>query len=146
MLNICMTFGLWLKRHLDSINMKPSELAAKMGVTPGQVSQLFSGNRSPGRKTISKLSIALDIPAGELHDLVEGRKPLPVCHSPGEQGKSEGSIATLRKKLDPITEEIVLLLLELDDDIRQEILKTTKEKKLIANIMKKRRKKKGGDE
>lgn len=50
-----MSFGVELKRILDSLEMTQSELATKSKLTPAAISQIIDGKREPSLSSIVKI-------------------------------------------------------------------------------------------
>jgi len=55
-----------IRKRRSELNMTQTELADKLGITAGAISDIELGKRSPGIKTIAELSEALRIPPSYL--------------------------------------------------------------------------------
>lgn len=56
------TFGEWLRRELDRAGLSQTELARRMGASPGTISTWANGRRVPGAKSGPALAEALGVP------------------------------------------------------------------------------------
>ena len=55
-----------IRKRRSELNMTQTELADKLGITAGAISDIELGKRSPGIKTIAEFSEALRIPPSYL--------------------------------------------------------------------------------
>ena len=69
-----------VKELLKQKGMTAKELAAKLGISEGALSQSIKDGANPNLQTISKIASALDVPVSELFDSPkEGVITCPHC-------------------------------------------------------------------
>lgn len=61
LLNFGMAFGIRLQQLMEEKGITPTELAERTGIALSHISQLRHGQRSPARKTLLKISEAMDV-------------------------------------------------------------------------------------
>lgn len=52
-----------LRARLDEIDLSAAQLAKKLKVSPSYISQILSGHRNAGLKSVQKIAKCLDVPA-----------------------------------------------------------------------------------
>jgi transcriptional regulator with XRE-family HTH domain len=121
--------GREVRRRREELGLTGVQLAARSGLSPGAISQIENGKRTPSSTTVMKLAQGLGVEVGELYPLEQPRLPEWSQHPPGEayfvepEEGEEADIVTLRfyvwrelEKDDALVQKVAELLKQRDED------------------------------
>jgi transcriptional regulator with XRE-family HTH domain len=99
-------FGSWLLKELDKRDMSQSDLARACGITTAQISQIVSGKRNAGKKSLTNIAQAFKLPLDYVFEIAGLLPPNP------ELSSIQRKIIHLIKNLPNSDLEAMLALLE----------------------------------
>jgi transcriptional regulator with XRE-family HTH domain len=82
--------GQEVRRRREELGLTGAELAARSGLSPGAVSQIENGKRTPGSTTVMKLAQGLGV---EVADLFPKKAQAPLFREPPDRATQEERLA-----------------------------------------------------
>lgn len=125
-----MTIGERIRNYRTSLGLSGKDFAAKVGISPGSLSDIETGKTKPSADTIASIVRNTEIDAAWL---LTGDKSVSVAESEEPYGPH-----------DPVISKINQHLNEMCEDQRRDVLKYAEEKKLLSELMLERHGRKAG--